>query len=166
MKHTEDVWKQIEEVNELVAQLVPEVRDTAFRILLSESGVTWHTQGEPGTSVDREAEVADAADAADFFTSLETTKPSEAALAVAAYYYLQYGKSPLTAAKAKEVAAQVGLIVPDHIYMTYKSAQREGKKLFSRGKDGFIPTVHGEKFFRDTYKVKKGTLSLPVEDAA
>jgi len=94
----------------------------------------------------------------DFFGRLQHEKPAENALAIAAYYYSQYGTAILTAKEAREIADSVGLTVPTRIDTTFSQAKRNQKSIFTNlGKARYKPTVHGEKLFKDDYGVTKGT---------
>lgn len=162
MNTVEKIQQEMKAANEFVSKLIPEVREEAFRILLS---LFRDTHELPAKRADATEAIAGDNTLA-FFENLEIQRPSGAALAIAAYYYSKYGTSPLTVGKAREIANRVGLTVPDKIDMTYRAAQRSGKKLFTGGKAGFLPTVHGEIFFRETFGVLKGTHKPPEEDAA
>jgi hypothetical protein len=60
-------------------------------------------------------------------------------------------------AEVNELAEDVGVTIPERVYMTFVNARRGGKSLFKKvGKAVFKPTVHGEAHFKETYKVKKG----------
>lgn len=97
-----------------------------------------------------------------FFEALKNGKPSENALAAAAYYYSQYGSAEFSVDEMRDLADDVGVTVPERLDMTYLSATREGNRLFRRGGRGaFRPTVHGEAFFKQTYNVRKGTSQKP-----
>ena len=99
-----------------------------------------------------------------FFAGLKNGKPSDNALAVAAYHYSQYGSAEFTVDEMQELADDVGVTVPERLDMTYVAARRKGNNLFRRGgKGAFRPTVHGEAFFKQTYKVSKGTGRKPAE---
>jgi hypothetical protein len=64
----------------------------------------------------------------------------------------------LTAKEAKEIADSVGITVPTRIDVTLKGAKRNQKSLLQNlGRGRFKPTVHGEKLFKESYKVTKGT---------
>ena len=98
-----------------------------------------------------------------FFAGLKNDKPSDNALAVAAYHYAQYGSSEFTVDEMQELADDVGVTVPERLDKTYLAARRKGNSLFRRGGRGaFRPTVHGEAHFKRTYKVSKGTSRKPT----
>ena len=93
-----------------------------------------------------------------FFAALKNHKPSDNALATAAYHYSQYGSAEFTVEEMRELMDDVGVTVPERLDMTYLQAKRNGNRLFRRGsRSAFRPTVHGEAFFKEAYKVSKGT---------
>jgi hypothetical protein len=64
----------------------------------------------------------------------------------------------------RELADDVGVTVPERLDMTYLQAKRKGNRLSRRGGRGaFRPTVHGEAFFKEAYKVTKGTSRKSVD---
>ena len=98
----------------------------------------------------------------EFFEALESEKPSDNALATAAYHYSQYGSAEFSVDEMRDLANDVGVTVPERLDMTYLQAKRKGNRLFRRGGRGaFRPTVHGETFFKQTYNVRKGTGQKP-----
>lgn len=44
-----------------------------------------------------------------------------------------------------------------------RQAKSKGKNLFNQQGKGWQPTVSGEIYFKDTYKVKKGTKPIPKD---
>lgn len=98
----------------------------------------------------------------EFFTELKDGKPSDNALAIAAYHYGQYGSVEFSVKEMQDLADDVGVTVPERLDMTYLQAKRKGNRLFRRGGRGaFRPTVHGEALFKKAYKVPKGTNQKP-----
>jgi hypothetical protein len=98
-----------------------------------------------------------------FFAQLKNGKPSDNALAMAAYHYSQHGCVEFSVDEMRDLADDVGVTVPERLDMTYLQAKRKGNRLFRRGgKCAFRPTVHGETFFKDAYKVVKGTNQKPA----
>ncbi len=100
-----------------------------------------------------------------FFAALKTEKPSDDALATAAYHYSLYGSGEFSVDEMRELADDVGVTVPERLDMTYLQVKRNGNRLFRRGTRGaFRPTVHGEAFFKQTYNVRKGTAQKATAD--
>ena len=144
--------KRLREVNTVVKPLDPAIREASFNLLKSYvTGLEIDNAGEG-----KGGEVAQ--DKKSFFTKFSHDRPSENVFLVAAYHYSQYGTTPFDRGDIKQIADDVGLIVPDRPDMTLKNAQKKGKSLFnSVGAGKYKPTVHGEKYLKETYKVTKGT---------
>jgi len=120
-----------------------------------------HTAGNAGSKMERHP-AAGSREA--FFAELKNGKPSDNALATAAYHYSQYGSTEFSVEEMRELADDVGVTVPERLDMTYVQAKRNGHRLFRRGGRGaFRPTVHGEAFFKEAYKVSKGTNRKPID---
>ncbi len=102
----------------------------------------------------------------EFFVKFPHQKPSDNALLVAAYHYARHGSAAFSVEEMRNIAElEAGLTIPARLDMTYEAAQRDGKSLFARaGRGQFKPTVNGEQFFRDTYKVRKGNLAKTSAD--
>jgi hypothetical protein len=156
--------KRLQEVNEVIEKLDPAVRAQAFT-LLSDYVTGTTTNHKPAAPADSEppAETPDpASDGSDFFAKHPNGRPSENALAIAAYLYGQYGVQPFQLDDIRKTATAVGLTIPDALDMTLKQAARDGKTLFQRtGYNQYKPTVNGELYFQKKYQVKKGTKTRP-----
>ncbi|MDE3099236.1 MAG: hypothetical protein KGJ88_07155 [Verrucomicrobiota bacterium] len=97
-----------------------------------------------------------------FFSKFNHDKPSDNVLLLCAYHFSQYGSAAFTTDEISDLANEVGVTIPNHPAMTIKAAQRKGKSLFRiAGRGLYAPTVHGESFFKATYKVSKGTQQKP-----
>ena len=93
----------------------------------------------------------------EFFTKFLHDKPSNNVLLIAAWHYGKYGTSSIRLCEIRAKAKEVGITIPDRPDMTMKAATRKGKSLFIPcGRGEYRPTVHGEKYFKETYQVKKG----------
>jgi hypothetical protein len=148
--------KKLLEINEIVKKLDETIRPAAFLLLQDYvSGSAAPDKEKPHHPVPH----IDAGEGREgFFSKFNHAKPSDNVLLVSAYHYSQYGSSPFSVEEIKALADQVGVTIPNKPYMTLTAAQRKGKGLFrSVGKGVFCPTVHGETFFKNTYKVSKGT---------
>jgi hypothetical protein len=163
---------RLQKVGEIVEKLPPEVRAQAFATL--EPYVTGEaatpTRGKRTTKPDGGAG-GDSDDndesREEFFKRHDHDKPSDNVRLIAAYHFQQHGSAPFTVDELKEIADDVGITVPDRIYMTLRAAQADGKKLFSSPSRGlFKPTVHGEANLKTTYEVKKGNKPKAVKPEA
>jgi hypothetical protein len=156
--------KRLKEVNDVIKDLDPAVREGALPLLaeyVTGKAVTAGAGRQPDKgSGDSPAEEG----AAEFFAKFPEGKPSDNAVSIAAYVYSQYGAEPFRLDEIRETAKSVGLTIPTSLDMTLKQAQRDGKMLFQHsGRSEFKPTVHGELYFKKTYQVAKGTKKRAVE---
>lgn len=147
--------KRLKEVNAVVTELDETIRARAFTLfepyLAGEKETA--SNGKTRRSVERKPDAGPES----FFGKLETSKPSDNALAIAAYLYSRYG-SEITLDEVRALANDVGLTIPSRVDMTFGSAYRKGKKLFNNlGSGRFRLTVHGERALQETYAVRKGT---------
>jgi hypothetical protein len=161
----QDRVKRLEEVNKVITQLDPAIREQAFS-LLKPYIIGGANDDKDAPSDGTSAEIIDvsAVDAGAFFTTHPAEKPSENALLCAAFFFSQYGSQPFSVGDIQAIADSVGITVPSRVDMTIRAAQRENKALFQRvARDKYRPTVHGEQYFKTNYQVKKGTKQLPAE---
>jgi len=119
-------------------------------------------QGERKEEPPSEGEI----DRETFFTKFECKKPSDNVFLIAAYDYSQFGTAGISSNEVRKLADEVGITVPRRPDATLAQAKRNGKSLFDRtGSGRYKPTVYGEKFFRETYEVSKGTKKKPDVEA-
>jgi hypothetical protein len=92
-----------------------------------------------------------------FFTKFNHDKPSDNVFLITAYHYSQFGKEPISRKDIQQIADDVGVTVPERPDMTLNQATRDGKNMFTQTNRGlFKPTVHGEKYLKETYSIVKG----------
>jgi hypothetical protein len=150
--------KRLQEVNEILKQIDSTIRPAAFLLLqdyivagkapVGSGGDIRHDENPSEKDVDRTG----------FFSKHSHDKPADNVILLAAYHYSKYGSTSFTVDEMKALANEVGLTVPERTDMTFLQAKRNGKSFFLRaGRGAFRPTVHGEAFFKETYKVSKGT---------
>jgi len=157
--------KRLKEVNDVIKDLDPTIREGALGLLAEY--VTGHpltpaTGQQPGNGGGGGRQTAEGA--AEFFAKFQEGKPSDSAVSIAAYLYSQYGAEPFKLDEIRETAKSVGLTIPTSLDMTFKQAQRDGKLLFQHtGRSEFKPTVHGEQYFKKTYQIAKGTQTRPTQ---
>jgi hypothetical protein len=161
-----DRVKRVNEINKVVEKLDPAIRGQAFALLEDYVGAGKVGARRPekgGAEADAEPEDASdqEADLEAFVGKLESDAPADNAKALAAFHYKRYGKAVFGTDDINELAEEAGVTVPTRIDMTLKGAKVGGKTLFRQVGKTFTPTVHGEKFFKDTYKVKRGKLPKP-----
>lgn len=153
---------RLKEVNEVIEKLDPSIRATAFSLL--SDYVTGHaTKEKPGAGKHSADDEITHTDGAELFAKHPDGRPSENVNLIAAYLYSEYGAQPFTLADIRSKADAVGITVPASLDMTLKQASRKGKALFQHtGRNEYKPTVNGELYFKNTYKVKKGTKPRPA----
>ena len=165
--------KKLNEINKVVEKLDPAIRGQAFALLEDYVGAGKVTRQRPegGKPKDQEEEEPPA-DSSDleaaleaFIATIDSTQPADNAKALAAFHYSQYGKASFTTDDIQKLADDGGLTVPDRIDMTLKVAKAKNKALFKQDGSTFTPTVNGETFFKDKYKVKKGRRPKPTPAA-
>jgi hypothetical protein len=161
--------KKLNEINKVVEKLDPAIRGQAFALLEDYigAGKVGRHRPEGGQEKDQEEE-APPADSGDveavletFVAAIDSTKPADNAKALAAFYYSEYGKTGFTTDEIQELADKAGLTVPERIDNTLKVAKAKNKAMFRQDGSTFIPTVNGETFFKEKYKVKKGKRPKP-----
>ena len=155
------------EINELLVKLDPSIRATASEILRPLYFVEEQAQAKR-RNVSKEGEPSGEdegapSELADFIASHDQKKPADNVTLLAAWLYSTYGLYPITAKEIKELGDSCGLIVPNRSDNTMRQAKNKGKSLFNQQGKGWQPTVSGEIYFKETYKVKKGTKALPKE---
>lgn len=166
-KTFEERVQKLREIDTVVKSLDPAIREASFRLL--EPYVTGRTtikpppaQGERKEEPPSEGEI----DRETFFTKFECKKPSDNVFLIAAYDYSQFGTAGISSNEVRKLADEVGITVPRRPDATLAQAKRNGKSLFDRtGSGRYKPTVYGEKFFRETYEVSKGTKKKPDVEA-
>lgn len=146
--------KKLREVNSIIAKLDPAIREHAFKLLETYITGKKTKQADPPPAQDS-GNIDDSME--QFFSKLDHEKPSDNAFSIAAYHYSQYGKEAFSYDEVRSIASEVGITIPERVDMTFKAALEKGKNLFQNGGRGKTkPTVHGEKYLKDTFCVKKG----------
>lgn len=156
---------KLNEVNKIIEKLDPSIRAESFKLL--QTYITGkETVKDNSDEVGKETGDNDD-DKESFFKRFDHTKPSDNALLIAAYLYSQFGTDPFSTGDVKKLAVGVGITIPSSCNMTFKQAAKKGKNLFSSaGRGKFKPTVHGEAYLKETYKVKKGKKTKESEATA
>jgi hypothetical protein len=166
-KKIEEAKTALLEINELLVQLDPSIRASAFDILRplyfiedqpAPKRLPWAKDFEEQNQDDSAPSELD-----DFIASRDHKKPADNVMLLAAWLYSMYGQYPITAKEIKELGDSCGLILPARPDNTMRQAKNKGKSLFNQQGNGWQPTVSGAIYFKDEYKVKKGTKPLPKE---
>jgi hypothetical protein len=162
----EQVHSKLLEMNKIISKLDPAIRSAAFEIMVS----YYFDDQPPQNPNDGDAKAGKGVDSTkhietnnleSFINSFEHGKPSENAMILAAWLYSQYGAYPVQAKEIKELADACGLVIPNRSDNTMRIAKDKGKSLFNQQGKGWKPTVSGELYFKNTYKVKKGNKIIP-----
>jgi hypothetical protein len=99
----------------------------------------------------------DPADLAAFFNRDEKLKPSDYACLCAAYHFSMYGTAAFSLDDLRTIALDAGVVLPDRLDMTLKSAVKDGKKLFqAAGRNAYKPTASAGVLFKEQWGVKPG----------
>lgn len=150
--------ERLKEVNDVIKSLDPSIREASFEVLKNYiTGIKTVEKLEDGEVDNDNGGEFSFENKEQFFSSYEHKKPSDNVMLITAYYYQEFGTSPILMDELKEIANSVGITVPTRPDMTLKKAQKKGKNLFtSAGRGRYQPTVHGEIYLKETYGVKKG----------
>jgi hypothetical protein len=164
-KEFSDVTKRLEEVNKVIARLEPEIRNSAFGLFGKyvtsgdamdvRNAQSEHTETPPQTAVLER-----------LIKEHGSSKPSGNVYLLAADWYSEYGCCRFTLNTIKNRSEMAGLTIPARSDNTLKAATENGKRLFQMDGDGFRPTVHGEIYFKETFKVKKGIKTPPATEVS
>lgn len=160
--------ERLKEANAIIAKLDPAIRAEAFSLLLlyvkspptsTGSGVRHHGSGNGEAEADV---VQPPADRDDLLTK-HTGEPVDNVLVAAAAWYMDYGSSPFSKGDIQGILDSAGMTAPVRIDRTLDTTTKgTGKALFrKRGRGRWVPSVPGEAYFRDTFKVTKGTKKPP-----
>lgn len=159
-----DVKKKLFEINKIISRLEPAIHSAAFEILAPHY-FEEEAEGrgrQKGKQVKIKKPPTDTPEK--FFSSFEHEKPSDNVILIAAWLYSQYGVIPITNNEIKEQADNAGLTVPDRSDTTMRNSKKDSKNLFRKRGKGYQLTVHGEKYVKKTYSIKKGKKPLPAEN--
>lgn len=164
-KDFEKAREALLKINEVVTQMDPTVRVASFEILVARclgqsTAAKEKVNGINNAVVD--GTVPDASDLGGFISSLDTSKPAEAVMVLVAWLYSNYGVYSISAKEINELADACGLTVPKRPDNTMRTTKYNGKNLFSQQGKGWQLTVSGELYMKETYKVKKGSKTLPA----
>ncbi|KJC52112.1 hypothetical protein [Bradyrhizobium sp. LTSP857] len=159
----EERASRLQEIGQIIEKLPIEIRGDAFGLLKAyatknASSGNDPSQAEQYIASDDNGDADSNSSEGGLFSKHTHDKPADNVRLAAAHLFEQYGSEPFTAAEIESVATDAGITVPSRIDMTLRVAKDDGKQLFmSAGRGKFKPTVHGEIYLKNTYKVKKGT---------
>jgi hypothetical protein len=156
--------KRLKEADQVIKLLDPAIRAAAFDLL--QPYITGSKQDSPKPPKEnRDLSAADTNMMSTLLAKFDHKKPSDNVMLIAAYHFSQFGVAPLSFQEVRTIAEGSGLTIPGRLEMTFSSAARSGRKLFSSAGRGQVkPTVQGEQFLKETYGISKGTLPKPNSD--
>lgn len=162
-----DAKKKLADINKTIGGLDASIRAAAFEILTPlyfDDYEADHTgdkkEKKPRT---RRTRVAPG-DPAKFFNEHDHDRPKDNVHLIAAWFYSQYGVTPITPAEVRECANGVGLTIPERPDNTMRTAKKDSKNLYRQKNSGWQLTVNGEAYAKETYGVKKGNKPRPSGD--
>lgn len=162
----EKLFKQrvarLKEVSKVIEDLPAEIRALSFPLL---EGYISGSDPELGKKTETpKAKSKDAANDDDhasrdeFLAKNSHDKPADNVYLLAAALFRDFGSEPFSIKELETLANDTGVTVPNRIDMTLKQGTNNGKNLFTSGGRGlYKPTVHGEAYLKETYKISKGT---------
>jgi hypothetical protein len=150
----EERVKRIKEVDSQIKTLDPAIRELSFKLL--QAYITGEKQIAPASDADSSADIPGSSGES-ILAKFDHDKPSDNVFLIMAEHFREYGNAAFGLDEIRQTAANVGLTIPSRPDMTLRKAIRDGKKLFvGVGKGKYKPTVHGEKFLKETYDITKG----------
>ena len=163
-----DAKKKLLEINKTVSGLDSTIRLAAFEILapyyFEEEAEESREKSGSKRKLDNSGTQEGNKGREEFFTSFTHDQPNDNVLLIVAWLYSEHGLFPVTRKTIDEEATKNGLTVPNRSDASMRAAQEKGKKLFYKHGSGWQLTVHGEKYVKTKYSVKKGTKPLPNEE--
>jgi hypothetical protein len=162
-----EILKRMKEVEKAVATLDPAVRGEAFSMMrgyiLGGAAASADDVGGDEAGATRQATPRGAAA---FLKKHEGEKDHENVLAVAAWWYSQYGNAWFDPNRdLRTIADAAGLTVPIRIDMTVRQIKRDGKPVFRKSGSTYSPTPSGERYLKTTFSVSKGTGTPPSNES-
>jgi hypothetical protein len=162
----QDAKTKLTEINDFISTLDSELKPKAISILLPLYFDNTETlKLVIGTELQNDASndtnLQSLTNEQTFFTSFSHDKPAENVAMIAAWLYSQYGTFPITNEEIQDYASRLGITVAARSDNTMRQAKRDGKALFRQVGKGWEPTLVGETYFRETYKVRKGNKPHP-----
>jgi hypothetical protein len=153
--------ERLNQVNDVISKLDPAIRVEAFALLKPSilGGATESHHADSGAG-------SDPTGPAELFGKHTDAKPAENAVLAAAYLFRKYGAVPFKASEVNDVAADVGVTVPDRCDKTLQMAARAGKSLFrALGSGTFKVTSNGAMYFKSEFGITPGKTPRPSKPA-
>lgn len=159
----DEIQSKLLNMNKFISKLEPAIRGAAFEILTQ-----FYFDDKPITkkiinkdSNKKPSDQSDDSELESYLKQFDDTKPKKNVKILVAWLYSQYGAYPIKAKDIRDLANSIGLVVPNRPDNTMRQAMENGKHLFTQKNDGWILSVTGEMYMKNTYNVKKGNKSIP-----
>jgi hypothetical protein len=159
---------RLEKIAKLMEKLPVEIRAAAFELVkgyvdgADRSAPNQQTGHGAKSAAEPAAATRSNEEDAEFFGKFNHDRAADNAKLIAANHYRKYGSEPFSIDDVRQVAADVGITIPDRVDMTFRAAKEDGHKLFTKaGRSKFKPTVHGETHLKAEYSITKGTKIRP-----
>jgi len=159
----QEIKDKLTKLNEFVAGLDPELKPKAISLLLPlyfDEKELKFTPLQIGDVEHHDVNVLD--DEHEFFGSFNHEKSAENVVMIAAWLYSQYGVYSITQEEVKDYASRLGITIASRTDNTLRTVANNKKNLFRQIGRGWEPTLAGESYFKENYKVKKGNKTRPA----
>ncbi|MGH3006029.1 MAG: hypothetical protein ACRDOS_09055 [Gaiellaceae bacterium] len=162
----EEVLDRLRKVNAVIQEIDPSIRGEAFAILRP------YVEGKPSSAIGGDGgagnggQIVDTSSAEAFVRSQTIDTPGQVVVAIAAWWFNQYGSAPIKREDLERIAGEIGLTVSGRPDNTLRALTADGRPVFRlAGRGAFVPTVpHGELFFQTEYGVTKGRSTPPPSE--
>jgi hypothetical protein len=164
----DEVAKRLAKVNTVVSKLDASIRTEAFAILkpyVESLASAASPKGAAAEGDKRPTPPVDTSSAEEFVRSQIIDKPHQVVVAIAAWWFSQYGSAPITSADITQIADEIGLTVSQRPDKSLLGTKTDGKDVFrTAGRGKIVPTVpHGELYLKSQYHVEKGKKPRPSD---
>ncbi len=162
-----DAKKKLGDINKTISALDPSIRAAAFEILAPlyfEEYEPPEVPSGPKKTPKRQRSAASPSDRETFFAQHDHDKAKDNLHLIAAWFYSQYGVTPITRKDVRDCGGDIGLTIPDRPDNTMRFAKKDGKNLYRQKSSGWQLTVNGEAYVKSTYGVRKGNKTRPSGD--
>jgi hypothetical protein len=169
--------ERLKKANVVISKLDPAIRADAFSILAPyvkgapvPAGGSGGGDGQGGDGADGEANADEVQPPGnrDDLLNKHGGEPVDNVLAAAAAWYMDYGSTPFSKADLQDILDSAGMTAPVRVDRTLDTTTKgKQKHLFRKASRGrWVPSVAGEAYFRETFKVAKGTKKPPEPETA
>ncbi len=172
-KTFDETVERLKNANAVIAKLDAAIREEAFSVLLPyvkgtpapkggrDGGNAGGGGGENGDAVEPPTDRDD-------LLNKHGGEPVDNVLLAAAAWYMEYGSAAFSKADIQEVLDSAGMTAPVRVDRTLDTTTKgKGKNLFRKTSRGrWVPSVPGEAYFRETFKVTKGKKKPPEADGS